>query len=582
MIKKSRQVLLQKAWQLIRQYWKSEEKWQAWGLLIAIIALNLGIVYIHVAINSWQAGFYEFLQQRDQNGFFSAITEFSILAGTFILVAGYQIYLRMMLQIRWRRWLTDKYLGHWLKYRNYYRMTLDPASQTDNPDQRISEDLNLLVTRTLQIGIGLMEAIVTLVSFIFILWNLSGELTVPFGDQSFNIPGYLVWAALIYSILGTWLTAKLGGSLAKLNFFQQKYEADFRFSLMRLRENSESIALYQGEQQEKGYLAGRFQEVVGNYWRIMKLNKQLMWLTSGYNQVSIIFGILVASPRYFSGQIHLGQMFQITNAYGRVHESLSFIINSFTEIAEWMAVVERLTQFIDHMENSRQFLQKQDIRYVTLPEQEFQVGNLSVFRPDGEVLLKEVSFSLQSGQSLLITGPSGAGKSTLIRSLAGIWPYCHGTLTETPAQRALFLPQKSYMPIDTLRQALIYPGLTASVDDEQLKQHLNQFGLSHLSKRLDEVDQWGQVLSLGEQQRIALIRVLLQKPKWIFMDEATSALDEAMENKFYHTIKEFLPQSIIVSVGHRSTLQQFHNQFFCLEEQGNWQISTKKGLSQER
>lgn len=575
-MKTSRQVLLKKAWQLIRQYWKSEEKWRAWGLLIAIIALNLGIVYIHVAINSWQAGFYEFLQQRDQSGFISAITEFSGLAATFILVAGYQIYLRMMLQIRWRRWLTDKYLSHWLKHRNYYRMTLDPASQTDNPDQRISEDLNLLVTRTLQIGIGLMEAVVTLVSFIFILWNLSGELTVPFGDQSFVIPGYLVWAALIYSSIGTWLTAKLGGSLAKLNFFQQKYEADFRFSLMRLRENSESIALYQGEGQEKGYLAGRFQEVVGNYWRIMKLNKQLMWLTSGYNQVSIIFGILVASPRYFSGQIHLGQMFQITNAYSRVHESLSFIINSFTEIAEWMAVVERLTQFIDHMEKSRQVLKKQDIRYVTLPEQEFQVGNLSVFRPDGEVLLKEVSFSLQSGQSLLITGPSGAGKSTLIRSLAGIWPYCHGTLTETPAKRAMFLPQKSYMPVDTLRQALIYPGHSASVEDEQLKQYLNQFGLRHLTQRLDEIEQWGQVLSLGEQQRIALIRVLLQKPKWIFMDEATSALDEVMEQRFYSTIKEALPQSIIVSVGHRSTLQQFHNHFFSLEELGNWQISTKK------
>ncbi len=562
---------LKNAWKLAKGYWVSEERWRARGLLAAIVALNLGIVYINVLINAWRNTFYNVLNERNRDGFISALGDFSLLAGIFIVIAGYQLYLRMMLTIRWRKWLTEQYLGDWLSNQTFYRMKLVDRENTDNPDQRISEDINLFVSHALTLSLGLLREGVTLISFIVILWHMSGTLEIPLGQTVFVVGGYLVWAAIAYAGLGTWLTVKLGKPLVSLNFIQQRYEADFRFSLMRLRENSESVALYKGQKEEEKNFLARFQRVFGNYWQLMNLNKRLTWFTSGYGQLSIIFGILVAAPRYFANKISLGEMFQIADAYGTVQSSLSFFIDSFTQLAEWKAVIDRLGQFSTNMEKVqalRSEVTEPEIRRQAQPE--LAVEELDVLRPDGHRLLTGFSLRLLPGDSLLVSGPSGCGKSTLLRALAGIWPFGRGTINFPADKQALFLPQKSYIPIATLRQAIGYPGLTRPVEDDQLRLVLEECRLSFLAGRLDDMEDWAQVLSLGEQQRLAFARVLLQQPDILILDEATTALDEPTEQQLYRLIKEQLPQAILISVGHRSTLLQYHQAKLELDGRGGW------------
>ncbi|SEP13813.1 ABC transporter ATP-binding protein/permease [Propionispora vibrioides] len=562
---------LKNAWKLAKGYWVSEERWRARGLLAAIVALNLGIVYINVLINAWRNTFYNVLNERNRDGFISALGDFSLLAGIFIVIAGYQLYLRMMLTIRWRKWLTEQYLGDWLSNQTFYRMKLVDRENTDNPDQRISEDINLFVSHALTLSLGLLREGVTLISFIVILWHMSGTLEIPLGQTVFVVGGYLVWAAIAYAGLGTWLTVKLGKPLVSLNFIQQRYEADFRFSLMRLRENSESVALYKGQKEEEKNFLARFQRVFGNYWQLMNLNKRLTWFTSGYGQLSIIFGILVAAPRYFANKISLGEMFQIADAYGTVQSSLSFFIDSFTQLAEWKAVIDRLGQFSTNMEKVqalRSEVTEPEIRRQAQPE--LAVEELDVLRPDGHRLLTDFSLRLLPGDSLLVSGPSGCGKSTLLRALAGIWPFGRGTINFPADKQALFLPQKSYIPIATLRQAIGYPGLTRPVEDDQLRLVLEECRLSFLAGRLDDMEDWAQVLSLGEQQRLAFARVLLQQPDILILDEATTALDEPTEQQLYRLIKEQLPQAILISVGHRSTLLQYHQAKLELDGRGGW------------
>ncbi len=388
---------LKKFCKLIAPYWKSEEKWKAWGLLAVIVSMNLGVVYINVRLNSWYKSFYNALQEKNVDAFFTHILEFSVLAGIFILLAVYALYLNQMLQINWRKWVTDKYLSRWLKEKNYYRLTL-LSPDTDNPDQRISEDINMLVELTLSLGLGLMRAVVTLVSFVVILWGISGSLDFSFSGVDYHIAGYMVWAALIYSILGTWLTTLVGGPLTRLNFNQQRLEADFRFSLVRLRENSESIAVYGGEKQEEKYFLGQFRLVVNNFWNIMRRQKKLTWLTSGYNQAAVIFPILVAAPRYFSGTIQLGGLMQISSAFGQVHDALSYIVNSYVGIAEWLAVVKRLTGFTEQMERVELHRKAEKIA-IEKNDSRLEVDSLDVSLPDGRKLLSELHLKLEPEKS---------------------------------------------------------------------------------------------------------------------------------------------------------------------------------------
>ena len=560
-------------WKLTKGYWNSEDKKRAWLLLITIIALNLTIVYLLVLITNWYNNFYNSLQAYDQDAAFNYMKQFTGLAALYIITAVYQVYLRQMLEINWRRWITDVYLSRWLHHENYYRMQLI-KSATDNPDQRISDDLKMFTSMTLQLSLGLLKAVVTLISFIAILWHLSGVLTVPTGGGGeIKIYGYMVWAAVAYAFLGTYLTHIIGRPLIKLNFNQQKYEADFRFSLVRLRENSESVAFYGGEGVERETFLKRFHAVVDNFWQIMRRQKRLNGFTSGYGQLAIIFPFVVALPRYFAKEIQLGGLMQISSAFGRVQDALSFFVDAYASLAEWRAVVDRLTSFVEDMEHAEQSRREEGekLRVAVQDSPSLVLSNLTINLPeDGRILLKNFSFQLGAGDSLLVCGPSGIGKSTFLRTLAGLWPYAEGAISLPPKYDALFVPQKPYLPLGTLREAFYYPEQKGSEAD--LKRALALCRLEGLLTYLDRTEDWSRVLSLGEQQRVAFARVLLKKPGWLFLDEATSALDESIERKMYELLKSELPQTTIVSVGHRSTLNAYHKKKLTIEGAEKWSV----------
>jgi putative ATP-binding cassette transporter len=548
--------LLHDTWTLIRPYWSSEDRWAGRGLLLLVIGLNLGIVYLNVLFNQWNNAFYNALQDKDYPAFWSQLFRFTWLAAVFIVVAVYQLYLNQMLQIRWRRWLTERYLGAWLADGAYYRLQLT-ASETDNPDQRIAEDLRLFVSATLTLGIGGMRAVVTLVAFTGILWGLSSSLTVPVG-AGWTIPGYMVWAALLYALAGTWLTNWIGRPLVGLNFDQQRYEADFRFGLVRFRENAEGVALYRGEADELRSFRERFAAVVDNWWGIMRRQKRLTWFTAGYGQAAVIFPFVVAGPRYFRGEIPLGGLMQIASAFGQVQDSLSFIISAYPELAQWRSVVQRLVGFERALARMRADAARDGVRRSPGTDQTLALDRVDLRLPGGRPLVESATVDFRPGDTALISGPSGVGKSTLFRAIAGIWPFGTGEVRLPREGRVLFLPQKPYLPIGTLREVVSYPTPPGGIDDAALRDALEAVGLPALAGRLDEPGHWALALSPGEQQRIAFARALVQKPAWLFLDEATSALDEEGEVRLYALLRERLPGVTLVSVGHRSTLRPFH------------------------
>jgi len=548
-------------------FWFSGDRWAARGLLLAVIALNLAIVYINVLLNKWNNTFYDALQDKNYTVFLHQLIRFSWLAGLFIIFAVYQFYLNQMLQIRWRRWLTEHYLRGWLTEGAYYRMQF-LAGEADNPDQRVAEDVPQFIASTLNLSIGGIRAVVTLISFVAILWGLSGTLTIP--GSFIRLPGYLVWTALLYALAGTWLTDRIGRPLVRLNFDQQRYEADFRFNLVRFRENAESVALYHGEADELRTFRERFASIVRNWWGIMRQQKRLTWLTAGYGQAAVIFPLIVVAPRYFRGQILLGGLMQTAAAFGQVQDSLSFIVSSYTDIAAWRAVVERLAGFQSALKLAHtQASTKVGIHHADGNGGGLIVDGVELDRPDGQPLIANVSLSLERGESALLSGPSGVGKSTLLRAIAGIWPFGHGDIRMPSNARVLFLPQKPYLPIGMLREVVSYPMPAGGVDDTNLREALLAVGLPELAGRLDETSHWAIQLSPGEQQRIAFARALVQKPDWLFLDEATSAVDEPTETRLYRLVRDRLPWTTLFSVGHRATLRPFHDRQLFAQPDGD-------------
>ncbi len=564
-------------WRLASPYWRSEERLAAWTLLGTVVALNLASVYMLVQVNAWYNDFYNAIQAYDQPGFVALLWYFLFLAAVYILIVVYQQYLNQMLQVRWRRWLTGRYMDRWLAGQTYYRMQLadaGTAAGTDNPDQRISEDVRLMCDQTLDLGLGLMNAVVTLASFVFVLWALSGPATLNVGSYDLTIPGYMVWAAVAYAAIGTWLANLIGRPLVRLSFDQQRHEADFRYGLMRLRENSESVALYRGEPDERRRMGERFGEVFANYWRLMKRQKKLTWFSNGYNQLATVFPFVVAAPRYFAKEIQLGGLMQISSAFGQVHASLSYLINAYPAIAAWKATVDRLTGFEARMlESERQSASADHFVFEQGGTDEaaaIRTRALDVTLPGGRRLVTGLDLEITAGEALLISGASGSGKSTLLRALAGIWPYGSGTVRLPPPGQVLFLPQRPYLPLGTLREAICYPGSPVA-DDDRFDSVLESCGLAHLRDRLDQRDLWAQVLSGGEQQRVAFARALLRRPALLFLDEATSALDEAAEAELYGLLTRSLPDATLVSIGHRSTLRRWHRSTLIARGDGLWE-----------
>jgi putative ATP-binding cassette transporter len=544
-------------------YYRSEDRWAGRVLLLAVISLQLFQVWLNVRFNAWYNTFYTALQNKDWDTFIYQIGVFSVLAVFFIVGAVYQVYLQQWLQIRWRNWLTKRYIGRWLGQSTHYRMRLK-GDQADNPDQRIADDVREFVDSTLNIGIALLGSIVTLVSFVVILWTLSSTTPLMIGSTSYQIPGYLVWAALIYAILGTWVTHLVGRPLIKLNFDQQRYEADFRFSLVRLRENAEEVTLLAGEPAEEDRLRDRFAWVVRNWYDIMRRRKRLTFLTAGYSQVALIFPFLVVSPIYFFGALTLGGLMQIVSAFGQVQSALSFFVTAYTSIADWKAVLNRLSGF----EASMAWAQGLD---QTAPRLEFMsdgtallVDELAVGLPNGQEIVRLSGLSIAPGERVLVTGPSGAGKTSLFRALGGVWPFGSGSIRVPKGASVLVLPQRPYLPLGTLRGALAYPGSESAFTQGEIEDVLEAVGLQSLKGELDQTAYWADKLSGGEQQRLSIARALLQKPQWLFLDEATAALDEPSEAELYRLLIERLPRTAIVSIGHRSSLAQFHDRFYEL------------------
>jgi putative ATP-binding cassette transporter len=564
---------LKDAWRLARPYYVSEQKWTAWGLLLVVIALNLLLVGMGVVFSFWNRVIFNTLQEKDWQAFVQLLftyrwTEFGLMPGfcefaaLYVVVGVYRVYLTQWLEIRWRGWMTTRFLDEWLADRAYYRISLTTdraAIGTDNPDQRIAEDLRDYVSNTLSLGLDLLSNVVSLFSYLGILWSLSGALTV-FG---ISIPGYMVWVALIYSAIGTWLTHLVGRALVPLRFRQQRVEADFRYALVRLRENMEGVALYNGEVEENGNLHHRFANVVGNWWAIMRRTKMLNSLVVGYSQVANVFPLVVAAPRYFFGTLQLGGLMQTADAFGQVQGSMSWFLNSYAVLAQWRAIVERLTTFHRAIVLARAAA-GEGLTTTAGPADVIALRDVTIALPNGAKLLEDADLTFDRGTSVVVSGPSGSGKSTLFRTIAGIWPFGSGQV-QRPAERVLFLPQRPYIPLGSLRHVVCYPSEPSTHTPEEVSQALVDAGLPQLVDQLDADEAWPQLLSGGEQQRVALARALLAKPDWLFLDEATASLDPEAEDHLYRTLKERLPGTTIVSIAHRPSVAAFHDRHLVFE-----------------
>lgn len=554
---------------LITPYWNSEEKKSARLYLAAIITLTIAAVYMTLLLNEWFNSFYSALQNYDSGAVYRGLLRFTGLAFAHIAFSVYSYYLQQRLALRWRKWMTKNYLAKWTGQQMYYRLEMFSQGTADNPDQRISEDINLFTARTLSFMSGLLRSATTIVCFIFVLWNLSEVLSFSAAGQEIHIYGYLVWTALAYSVFGTWITHKVGHRLVSLNYLQQKLEADFRFSMVRLRETAESVAFYNGAAKEESFLSNRFMTLLRNTLFIIKKQKQLSWLTNSYAQIAIIFPFVVAVPRYLSQNISLGGLMQIANCFGKVQDAMSYFVDVYASLAEWQSCAERLLSFDKHIaaieketeEKSGSLVREETPDRLRLTDVTISVPAMDENKRTREII-SSASCTIKSGEHVILKGPSGSGKSTLLRTLAGFWPYVKGHISMPAPSEMMFIPQKPYIPMGTSAEAASYPLETA--DEEILSPLLVECGLSHLMEKPDTEADWSHILSLGEQQKLAFVRVFLRKPKWVFLDEATSAMDEETEEKMYRLLTA-LPGTTVISIGHRSTLDKWHNRVLRIE-----------------
>ena len=557
-------------WRIAAPYFSSEDKWAGRGLLAAVMVIELALVGNDVLVNQWRNRFYNALQEKDWDGFVRENMIFCVLATVSVVLSVYSLYLNQWLQIRWRNWMTTKYLGEWLHDANHYRMQLQ-GDAADNPDQRLTDDIKLFVDRTLGIGLGLLNSVVTLFSFVIILWGLSAAAPLHAFGSEFAIPGYLVWGALIYAIFGTALAQWIGSPLVNLDFQQQRLEADFRFSLVRVRENSEQIALLRGEHAEGQGLSERFSRVVGNWYSIMSRTKRLTAFTQSYAQAAVVFPMILAAPAYFAGKIQLGALMQTAEAFGSVQQALSFFVSTYRSLAEWRAVIARLDGFEMAIGSAANLKRSADSIKITSANEgdEIDLRQLLVRLPNGTPLVSADDFRIRAGERTLVTGPSGAGKSTLFRAIGGVWPFGSGSIAIPAKATLMVLPQRPYFSIGSLKAAIVYPAEAGAFGSDRGRDILTAVGLPQLASRLEEEAHWSRMLSLGEQQRLGLARALLHKPQYLFLDEATASLDEAAEAALYRLLEEKMPATTIVSIGHRSTLEAFHQRNVVLTRDGD-------------
>jgi putative ATP-binding cassette transporter len=552
------------AWTLSRPFWTSQRERLSLLLLVVVTVLTLATVWLNVQFSNWNNAFYNALQAHDLGAFWHQLGVFGILAAAFIVAAVYRQYLQQKLFMRWRMWLTDYLLTQWLRPGTAYRLAAAATLGIDNPDQRIAEDVRLFVSANLTLAFGLLNAVVTLVSFFGILWHLSGSLDVPlgFGTNSavLSIPGYMVWAALVYSALGSWLAFRLGRPLVPVNVMQQKVEADFRYGLVQVRDHAEAIALSSGEPAEQRRLQSAFAAIRANWDALIGYTKRLTWFSAGYGQLASVFPIVTAAPRYFSGALQLGGLMQTAQAFGQVQGAMSWFIDVYPNLADWRATVQRLARYREIMLHDLTRSDDENIERATSNLPSLAMKNLVVRNVDGRDLVCIPALTVEARHRLLVTGATGSGKSSLLRAIAGLSRHGEGLVQLPRGASLMFVPQRPYLPQGPLVDALTYPQPAESYSDAEVKSALKDVGLERYIDDLARAANWASVLSPGEQQRVHFARVLLQKPDWAFLDESTSALDEETEKELYRRLHSALPGITIVSVGHRSTLRRLHDE----------------------
>lgn len=532
-------------------------------LLVFLVVLNQLQVGISLRLSFFNRDFYNAIQEKDAASFwYQLIFVFSVWAGISVLSNLIELFANYTLLIRWRRWMAEKFSAAWLRQGTHYRVAL--AGTADNPDQRIAEDTRAFVNQTYNFALPLLTQISTLVSFSIILWSIPVASVVPGTD--ITIPGFIFWMALIYSIAATWVAHMIGKPLIRLEFEQEKREANFRFSLARLREYSEQIALMRGETTEQRHLSERFGDIVSNFYRLVWARLKLSTFTYSFGQANVVVPYILLAPHYFSGRITLGIMTQVASAFDRVQTAMSFFIDRYQAIASYVASINRLTSFETAIAQA-QGAQPGEIglHRDSGPDRDVHVSGTTLTLPNGAPIVRVDDLDLGAARRTLVVGPSGSGKSTLFRAIAGIWPFGEGKVGIPANAEIMLLPQRPYLPQGSLRAALAYPSEADVYSDDAIRAVMDKAKLAHLRDRLDEVDLWGQRLSGGEQQRLAVARALLAKPDWLFLDEATASLDEKLEGELYAAIEEALPETRVVSIGHRSTLREMHDAVVTME-----------------
>ena len=548
------------------------------AMVVFLVLINQAEVGVNLRMTFYLRDMYDALQNRDAAAFwYQILLVFTPWAFAYVWMLVFEFFVQSILVIRWRRWLTDHFVSRWLQSHTHYRVSL-LAQQTDNPDQRIAEDVFRFINGgadgansaygIYDFSITLISTVSTLVSFSVLLWSMSEKFTLP--GTTINVPGFLFWVALIYALSGTLITHLIGRPLIRLYFERQHMEADFRFSLARLREYSEQIALLGGEGAELKMIGQRFGALIANFFALVYRRMKVLGFSKTFSQVSPIIPFVLTAPFFFAGTIQLGDMRQTAEAFGSVSDALTFFIAYYTQLASFKSVVDRLSSFDDAIERA-QALAAAGPERLPAPAgaAKIDLEDVEVALPDGRHIVSVDDLAFARGENVLLAGPSGSGKSTLFRAISGVWPYGEGRIRIPEGARVMVVPQKPYIPITTLRAAVTYPAEPGAYGDDAIRRALNDAHLGRLADQLDREDVWSQRLSGGEQQRIALARALLMRPDWLFLDESTSALDEKLEAEMYSVLAERLPRTTVISIGHRSTLTAFHRRRLDMTPEGD-------------
>jgi putative ATP-binding cassette transporter len=554
-------------WRIAFPYFRPDHKWRSWRPLITVLVMlwmTVLAVRLDVLLSYWTNGLFTAMQDFNAPAFGFSMVVFGVLTSVYFLHSRVEYLIEQTFIIQWRCWLNEHMVADWLDGRAYHRGHF-VTTPVDNPDQRIQEDTTGFVLESLGLSLGAVRSAVALASFTAILWELSGTLSL----SGYTIPGAMVFLVYIYVIVFSFGAFRLGRPLIRLNFVNEGLGASFRYALVRLRDRSEDVAFHHGEEVERATLATRFGAIIQNNWRIVFRLLKFDGFNIAISQIALVVPYLIQAPRFFSHAITLGDVQQTTIAFGHVHGALSFFRNSYGAFAAYRATLNRLTGLLDANSQTRA------LPTVTVADRPdgLDIEDLTVCRPDGAPLIQNLTLHLSPGQALLVTGASGCGKTTLLRSLADLWPYAHGTIGRPTAGRALFLPQHPYLPLGGLRTGLTYPQLPHVVGDEQVREALRMVQLGHLEDRIDDEIDWSRILSAGEQQRLGIARILINRPRLVLLDEATSALDAGLEHALYTLIRTHLPECTLVSVGHRARLTAFHTQFLHLLGDGRWDLT---------